>query len=88
MVLYDFYADWCGMCKTMMPVIDSFSKKHPEVEVIKVNADEEEELSMQFDITHLPTIIFYAPDKVLYKCNRVLTLEQLEEIYEKSLKKC
>lgn len=88
MELYDFYADWCGMCRTMMPIVDNFIEKHPEIHLVKVNIDDEEELAEKYNVSHLPTFMFTNENKILYKCNRMLTLDELEEIYEKSLKKC
>ncbi len=88
MELYDFYADWCGMCRTMMPIVDDFQKQHPEVNLIKINVDDEPELAEKYNVSHLPTFVFSDGTKVLYKCNRMLSSEDLEEIYQKSLKKC
>lgn len=88
MELYDFYADWCGMCQTMIPIIDAFCKLHPEINLIKVNVDMDEKLSEKYKIEHLPSFLFVKKDKVLYKCNRMLSLDELESIYKKVIKKC
>lgn len=59
-VILDFYADWCGPCKMMSPVIDSISEElGDKVKVGKVNSDEEMDLAEQFGIMSIPTIIVF-----------------------------
>ena len=56
-VLIDFYADWCGPCRMMAPVVEELAEEHPEVAVGKVNTDEEMALAQSFGIISLPTLI-------------------------------
>ncbi len=57
-VLIDFYADWCGPCKMMSPVIDEIAdEKGEEIKVGKVNVDENQDLAMEYDVMSIPTII-------------------------------
>lgn len=56
-VIVDFYADWCGPCKMMSPIIDEIAEEMPEVKVGKVNVDESGELAMKYDISSIPTIL-------------------------------
>lgn len=59
-VIVDFYADWCGPCKMMSPVIDSIAEELGDsVKVGKVNSDEEMELAEQFGIMSIPTIMIF-----------------------------
>ena len=55
-VLVDFYADWCGPCRMLAPVMDEISKDH---KVFKVNTDEEEELAMEYGIMSIPCVIAF-----------------------------
>ncbi len=55
-VLVDFYADWCGPCKMLAPVMDEISKDH---KVFKVNTDDEEELAMEYGIMSIPCVIAF-----------------------------
>lgn len=57
-VLIDFYADWCGPCKMMSPIIDEIAEERADsIKVGKVNVDENQELAMQYGIMSIPTIV-------------------------------
>ncbi len=64
-VLIDFWASWCGPCKSLSPIIDEISAEHPEIKVCKVNIDEEQELASQFDIMSVPTLLVIKDGKVV-----------------------
>ena len=59
-VLVDFYADWCGPCKMLGPVMEEISKDH---KVFKVNTDDEEELAMEYGIMSIPCVIAFKDGK-------------------------
>lgn len=71
--LVDFYAEWCGPCKMMGPVLESLEN----VNVIKVNVDEHSELSEQFRIMSIPTLIFFKNGK---KVNEVVGFHSKDQI--------
>lgn len=57
--IVDFYADWCGPCKMVSPILDQLSKEYEgKIHVYKVNTDEEQELASVFGIQSIPTILF------------------------------
>ena len=64
-ILIDFYADWCGPCRMLSPVIDEIATEHPEHIIAKVNVDEEGELAMQFDVTSIPTLVVIKDGKIV-----------------------
>ncbi len=58
-VLVDFYATWCGPCKTLSPVIDQISKESNDIKICKVDVDEESELASEFGVMSIPTLIAF-----------------------------
>lgn len=56
-ILLDFYADWCGPCRMVSPVIDEIAEERDDVLVGKVNVDEEQELASAFGVMSIPTLV-------------------------------
>ena len=56
-VLLDFYADWCGPCRMVSPIVDEIAEEHPEYFVGKINVDDEGELAAQFGVMSIPTLV-------------------------------
>ena len=63
-VLIDFYADWCGPCRMVGPVVEEIAAEHPEYKVCKVNVDEENELVVSFNIMSIPALFVLENGKV------------------------
>ena len=64
-VVVDFYADWCGPCKMIEPVIHQLSEQYKgKVKFVKVDTDANQELAQQFGIMSIPTVMFFAKGKV------------------------
>ena len=55
-VLLDFYADWCGPCRMIAPVLDEIAAEHPEYKICKVNVDEQSELAEKFGVMSIPSL--------------------------------
>ena len=55
-VLLDFYADWCGPCRMVSPIVDAIAEEHPEYKVGKINVDEQGELAQQFGVMSIPSL--------------------------------
>ena len=64
-ILLDFWASWCGPCRSILAVIDEISNEHPEIKVCKINVDEEQELALKFDIMSIPTLLVIKNGKVV-----------------------
>ncbi len=56
-VLLDFYADWCGPCRMVSPIVDEIAKENPQYLVGKINVDNEPELAQQFEVFSIPTLV-------------------------------
>lgn len=63
-VLIDFWADWCGPCKMMSPVVDAVAQEMPDIKVCKVNVDEEPDLARRFNIMSIPTLVVIKDGKI------------------------
>ena len=64
-VVVDFYADWCGPCKIIEPVIHKLAEEyHGKVKFVKVDTDANQQLAMQFGIMSIPTVMFFSKGKV------------------------
>ena len=64
-ILLDFYADWCGPCRMVSPIIDEVAKERSDVTVGKVNVDEEGELASEFGVFSIPTLVVLRDGKVV-----------------------
>ena len=56
-VLIDFYADWCGPCKVLSPIVEEVAKENPDIKVVKINVDENNELSYKYKTYSIPTLV-------------------------------
>lgn len=77
-VLVDFYADWCGPCKTLAPILDQLSKDYTKAVIVKVNVDENQNLAAKFAIRSIPTLIIFKNGKQVETLMGVHTGSQLE----------
>ncbi len=57
MVLVDFFADWCGPCKMLSPIVDEVAEENTDIKVFKINVDEEPELAMRYNVMSIPTLV-------------------------------
>ena len=62
-VLIDFYADWCGPCKMLSPIMVKLAQDHPEVTVVKCDVDKNQELAMKFGVRSIPTVVAMKKDR-------------------------
>lgn len=63
-VLIDFYAPWCGPCKKMAPTLEKLAKENPDVKILKVNTDENQELARMYKVEEIPTLVSMKQGKV------------------------
>ena len=66
-VLLDFYADWCGPCRMVGPIVDEIAQECPDILVGKVNVDEEQELASAFGVMSIPTLVVMRNGEVVNK---------------------
>lgn len=63
-VIVDFYADWCGPCKMLAPVIEQIGNEHSEIKIAKVNVDEEPALGERYRVRGIPYIALFKDGKL------------------------
>ena len=76
-VLVDFWADWCGPCRMLAPVLDEVAD---EVNIVKVNVDENPELAMAFQVASIPTLVVFRDGKIVNKSIGVVDRATLLEL--------
>lgn len=64
-VLLDFYADWCGPCRMVSPLVDEIAEENPQYLVGKINVDNEPELAGEFGVSSIPTLVVIKGGKVV-----------------------
>lgn len=80
-VLVDFYADWCGPCKMMAPVLQEFSSEMAgKVKVIKVDVDRNPTAAMNYQIQGVPTLILFKKGQVIWRQSGVVPAHQLRAV--------
>ncbi len=80
-VIVDFYADWCGPCKMMAPIMEEVSKDlEGRAKVYKINVDENQELSINYGIMSIPTILIFNNDEIKKELVGVRDKKEIEEI--------
>ncbi len=76
-VLVDFYADWCGPCKMLSPIIEEVAKENKDTKFVKINVDEAQDLAIKYNIMSIPTLVVIKDGR---EVNRIVGLVDKTEI--------
>jgi thioredoxin len=79
-IVIDFYADWCGPCKRLGPVIGDLAKEFNNVKFVKVNIDTASSISSRYNVRSIPTLIFFKNGKEVKKVNGYQSKSELRSI--------
>ena len=83
-VIIDFWATWCGPCKSFAPIYDTVSEKHGDIVFGKVNTEEEQELAASFQIRSIPTLMIFRDQIAIFSQAGMLPESALEQVIEKT----
>ena len=85
-VFVDFYADWCGPCKMMSPVIDKLAEEFDgKIKVGKVNVDENGDLAVKYGIMSIPNMVFFKNGEVADRVVGAIPKPAMKEKFEKNI---
>lgn len=76
-VLLDFWADWCGPCRMVSPIVDEIAAERGDVKVGKVNVDEQPELAAQFGVMSIPTLVVMKGGRIVNQAVGARPKEQI-----------
>jgi thioredoxin 1 len=84
-VLVDFYADWCGPCQMMAPVLKEVADEMGDkVKIIKIDVDKNQPIAQRFGVRSIPTLILFKNGKILENKAGVMTKRDLTQMIEKA----
>lgn len=79
-VLLDFYADWCGPCQSLLPTVEKLADEYKDqIEIQKVNVDQNKDLALQYGIRSIPALFFLKDAEIVDKLNGVVSENVLRE---------
>ena len=76
-VLVDFFAQWCGPCKMMSPIIDEIAEERTDITVAKLNVDDAIEIATKFNVVSIPTLVIFKDGKEI---SRIVGLQSKDKI--------
>lgn len=86
LTLVDFYADWCGPCKTLAPILQEVKLVlKDEVKIIKINVDQHQDLAAEFMVRGVPTMLLFKKGQMLWRQSGVIGKNDLVKIIRERL---
>ncbi|RKZ51784.1 MAG: thioredoxin [Candidatus Parabeggiatoa sp. nov. 3] len=83
-VMIDFWAPWCGPCRSFAPLYEEISEKYPNIVFAKVNTEEEKDLAGQFQIRSIPTLMIFKEQIIIFSQAGALPKTALEDVIKKA----
>ena len=80
--LVDFYADWCGPCKMLGPILEEVSHEYPDVDFIKINVDNEQELAAEYRIMSIPAVFMFKDGEMVGKTGGLQPKEAIKNFID------
>lgn len=80
-VLVDFYADWCGPCKMIKPIIEEIAEKNDDVKVASVNIEDEEELVEKYNVSSIPCLVIFENGEEVKRNVGLMSKNDIEKMF-------
>jgi thioredoxin 1 len=77
LAVVDFWADWCGPCNQLTPIIEELAAAHPELKVAKVHVDQQRELAKQHKVFSIPTLVIYKDGQITARASGVRPADEI-----------
>jgi thioredoxin 1 len=84
-ILVDFWAEWCGPCKMIAPVLEEISNERTDVTIAKLNVDDNQEIALTHGVQSIPTMILFKNGKVVDKLIGALPKEKINQFLNKEI---
>lgn len=84
LTLVDFYAEWCGPCKMIGPIVEEVSGELTDVQIVKINVDEHSDIAQKYGVMSIPTLILFKDGKEVEKSIGFMPKEDLIEFINKN----
>jgi len=81
-VIVDMWAEWCGPCRMFSKIYDTFAKDNKDVVCLKVNVDQNRDISQRYNVMSIPTVLFFKDGKLVKQQVGVMPLEILKQMVE------
>ncbi len=82
LVLVDFFANWCGPCKMLSPILEKLSTEYEDVEIVKVDIDKSQQLALQHQVQSIPTLLLFKDGKIVSRNVGFLAEAQLKSLLD------
>ena len=82
-VLIDFYADWCGPCQMLSPIVDQVASEHEDLKVVKINVDEAQDLAINYGVISIPTLVVIKDGQETNRAVGLISKNAIEELIKK-----
>ena len=85
--LVDFYADWCGPCKMLAPILEELDNEYPDISFIKVNCDDEIKLAERYGIMSIPAVFMFKDGNIIDNTGGYRGKDEMNNFIKNSLNK-